>query len=191
MALSPATVDERLAPGAADEGWHIIPKVHGTRKTLSYIYVAPCGVRFGSMQAARDSLHDGGAEALKAEQRIAAGENVTNDPSVAAAEAAVLQAAADEGLTLERSEKSKTGFKCVSYNKALGKKPFKLKVEGKDIGTFAVAAEAALEYARLMARRRRQPQREQREEQPLMDSQAGRGRGQKRALESTCLESSN
>ena len=75
MALSPATVDERLAPGAADEGWHIIPKVHGTRKTLSYIYVAPCGVRFGSMQAARDSLHDGGEEALKAEQRIAAGEN--------------------------------------------------------------------------------------------------------------------
>ena len=47
-ALSPATVDERLAPGAADEGWHIIPKVHGTRKTLSYIYVAPCGVRFAA-----------------------------------------------------------------------------------------------------------------------------------------------
>ena len=69
----------------------------------------------------------------------------------AAAEAAAYQAVHDENLTLVRSESSKTGFKCVSYNKALGLRPYKLKVSGRDLGTFSTPVEAALAYARHMA----------------------------------------
>ena len=149
VALSPNTVDERLEQGAAEEGWRIVPKIHGASLGMSYVYVAPSGARFSSLQAARSSLHDGGTAALEAEQRAA--RSGSQSAEAAAAEAAAYQAVQEENLTLVRSESSKTGFKCVSYNKALGLRPYKLKVSGRDLGTFSTPVEAALAYARHMA----------------------------------------
>ena len=68
--------------------------------------------------------------------------------------ARVASAAAAEGLTLIRSRRAATGFKCVSQNMFgdTHSKPFQLRmwVEGKLVtgGYFATADEAALAYAR-------------------------------------------
>jgi hypothetical protein len=67
--------------------------------------------------------------------------------------AEVAAAAAAEGLTLIRSERSVTGFKHVSRDPVVISKPFQLRINagnGKvaNLGYFARADEAALAYAR-------------------------------------------
>jgi len=72
------------------------------------------------------------------------------EPPPPTAEETLRQAEA-EGLTLERSERSNTGYKCVSFNSGKAK-PYKAEVKrgGKtqSLGYFATAEEAALCHAR-------------------------------------------
>ena len=67
------------------------------------------------------------------------------------AKAALRQAEA-EGLTLRRSESSKTGYKGVAFDRKMKTKPYHAQVQrdGKRValGFFATAEEAALAYAR-------------------------------------------
>ena len=49
-------VDRRLWDDAASEGWNVVPKLRGIHgNSSSYVYIAPCGVRYTSRRGAVDA----------------------------------------------------------------------------------------------------------------------------------------
>jgi len=85
-----------------------------------------------------------GREAAEAEAASGRGVDITAEEVIAAAEA--------EGLPLIRSAASSSGYKHVLYHQKGKVRPYSLHVEGKYLGSFATAEEAALTYSRLLGR---------------------------------------
>ena len=67
--------------------------------------------------------------------------------------------AESEGLSLCRSNRSSSGFKCVYYDRRKGKrtKRYRAQLMHRFLGNFATAEEAALAVARRSAAKREQP----------------------------------
>ena len=143
-----------LASVAGPRVWHPTrPRSSGlTLTTPSHLprcYLTPLGARLTSKGQARAASVDGGAAALL---KAAAAPTGTAAPEL---ERTALLQAQGEGLTLVRSRKCKTGYRCVAYNPRYAARPFKVQVKGPGgrnvrLGDFAVAVEAALCYARYL-----------------------------------------
>ena len=142
-------VNDRLWGGAAADGWKIIPKRKFGSRSCNYTYVAPSGAHLSSKQSAAWAAADGGRAALR---KQLAGPSKKSSSSAAVS---ALQAAEAEGLLLERSERSQTGFKNVTYHDSYGLRPFKAEMRVKKatvrLGYFETAEEAALCCARKRA----------------------------------------
>eukprot|EP00327_Prymnesium_parvum_P014399 CAMPEP_0113244900 /NCGR_PEP_ID=MMETSP0008_2-20120614/8649_1 /TAXON_ID=97485 /ORGANISM="Prymnesium parvum" /LENGTH=556 /DNA_ID=CAMNT_0000092551 /DNA_START=94 /DNA_END=1764 /DNA_ORIENTATION=+ /assembly_acc=CAM_ASM_000153 len=148
--LPPPLVDAKLWPGAAEQGWRVVPKYRGAAAKSHWCYYTPGGTRLASKSlafAASTKLDDESQLLLRPAASL-------NGPTEA--EILARQAAEREGLTLVVSRRSGTGYKCVVYNTAYRRKPFNVQVResGRTIrlGAFETAIEAALCYSRHLGR---------------------------------------
>ena len=120
--LMPSQVDLKLWPGAAQGGWRVVPKYRGAAAKSHWSYVSPSGARLTSKSLAHGAAADGGASLLESSKQIPETSATSSREEMAVARAR------DEGLHLVRSIRSRTGFKCVAYNPAYRKRPFKVQV---------------------------------------------------------------